>query len=54
MTDELLKALQLIKEECSKHEDTCKDCPLHVPNRGCGVETDTPSMWSLVKKEVYF
>ena len=54
MTDELLKALQLIKEECKKHTDTCKECPMRVEHRGCGVTHDSPENWKLEKREVYF
>lgn len=54
MTDELLKALQLIKEECSKHGNTCHDCPLYAPEKGCGVKSSTPEEWLLEKREVWF
>lgn len=56
MTEELLKALQLIKEECSKYDGTCKGCAMRKVNGGCGV-TDIecfPSDWRLEKREVYF
>ena len=53
MNDELLKALQVIKEECVKHE-LCKNCPMLNSSDECGVNADDPSEWSLEKREVYF
>lgn len=65
MTDELLKALQLIKEECEKHTMTvslmnqrgyckCKSCPLSTADGDCGITQLEPSEWELKKREVYF
>lgn len=54
MTDELLKALQTIEEEC-KNNDNCASCPLYsCENSDCGVTSNTPSTWELEKREVYF
>lgn len=50
MTPELLKALQLIKEECSKYA-RCEGCMLYTPSRGCVVQDDTPDRWKLWKLE---
>lgn len=65
MTEELLKALQTIKDECTKrddaiafgrlnHESKCKGCPLADAYDNCAVTSDTPDTWSLKKREVYF
>ncbi len=54
MTDELLKALQLIKEECAKHESGCDGCPMATFVGTCGITNEAPTDWSLNKKEVYF
>ena len=55
MTDELLKALQLIKEECNKHCPNCDKCPMCDASNNCGVsDSGSPKFWSLEKKEVYF
>mgnify|MGYP003301268743 CR=1 FL=1 len=65
MTDELLKALQVIKEECvkrddsirfgrGKNEDKCKGCPLSDCYDDCGIMETKPSEWKLEKREVYF
>lgn len=53
MNDELLKALELIREECKKHHN-CEDCPLICADGDCGVTVQTPQYWSLKKREVYF
>lgn len=58
MTEELLKSLQLIKEECEKHllsfSHKCNDCPLRTADGDCGVMQLEPSGWELKKREVYF
>ena len=56
MTEELLKALQLIKAECEKHSDSdsCCECPMHTTYGDCGVTEKCPSDWRLEKREVYF
>ncbi len=54
MREELLNALKVIKEECSKHKVTCKGCPMANCNDECGLESDQPSEWRLEKREVYF
>lgn len=54
MSDELLKALQTIKEECKKHNDKCKGCPMRDSYGNCGVVHQTPNQWKLEKREVYF
>jgi hypothetical protein len=53
MTEELLKALELIKETCKKC-DECEDCPLANSAGNCGVKQEVPEEWKLKKKEVYF
>ena len=53
MTDELLKALQTIKNECKKHNN-CNGCPILTYGDECGLESDKPSKWALEKREVYF
>lgn len=65
MTDELLKALQLIKEECTKrddsivfvrpkHESKCTGCPLADGTGECGVTVDSPDRWKLEKGRYIF
>ena len=55
MTEELLKALQLIKDECKKQGSKCYDCPMYSHNElECGVMSDNPCNWRLEKREVYF
>lgn len=55
MTPELLKALQLIKEECAKHETNCNDCSMRCINGDCGItDTGTPENWKLEKREEWF
>lgn len=59
MNEELLKALQLIKEECKKHcVDTnsfmCRGCPMVSSDGKCGVMSLAPENWPLQKREVYF
>ena len=54
MTPELLKALQLIKEECSKYSVQCENCPLQTSRGYCGVQNEPPADWNLEKREVYF
>ena len=53
MTEELLKALQLIKEECEKYHH-CDNCPILTVRGDCGVNADFPRDWNLKKREVYF
>ena len=54
MTEELLNALKLIKEECKKYKK-CDDCPMYAHNElECGVIDDEPKKWRLEKREVYF
>ncbi len=53
MSDELLKSLELIKEECKKYE-RCKGCPLLDACGNCGVMENNPEDWYLEKREVYF
>ena len=53
MNEELLKALQLIKEECKKNRN-CKHCPLIDARGNCGVRHEVPENWNLEKREVYF
>ena len=53
MNDDLLKALQLIKETCEKHDD-CEECPLSTACGDCGVQELAPADWKLQKREVYF
>lgn len=53
MTEELLKALQLIKEECSKHK-YCDGCPMVTRSDDCAIQEDAPRLWRLEKREVYF
>ena len=55
MTDELLNALQLIKETCTNIPDNCEQCPLYsYGQRECGVTNNSPMDWKLEKREVYF
>lgn len=60
MTDELLKALQLIKEECENRTkikgrlSRCDECSLRTADGDCGLVQFEPSEWSLKKREVYF
>lgn len=53
MSEELLKALELIKKECAKHTQ-CEDCPLADADGICGLKSDQPYDWKLKKREVYF
>lgn len=53
MKDELLKALQLIKEECKKHVH-CDGCPMMTCDGMCGISENEPKSWLLEKREVYF
>lgn len=53
MTEELLSALQMIKDQCVNTED-CKDCPICKCNGNCGVYADYPENWKLEKKEEWF
>ena len=53
MTEELLKALQLIKEECKKYHH-CDNCPILTIGGDCGVTEYAPKYWKLEKREVYF
>ena len=53
MDDKLLEALEIIKEECRKHQD-CKTCPMRNVHNGCGVDDSSPSDWRLVPHTVYF
>jgi ATP-dependent helicase YprA (DUF1998 family) len=53
MTEELLKALQLIKDECEKHPN-CYGCPMLTGEEKCGINNDIPAHWKLKKREVYF
>lgn len=54
MTDKLLNALRVIKEECKSHGNSCKDCPLLNCEGLCGVNKEAPEDWMLEKREVYF
>lgn len=55
MNDELLKALQLIKEECEKYADKCcNGCPMLSANEDCGVMEDKPNEWALKKGRFIF
>lgn len=53
MNDELLKALNVIKEECKKHKN-CIGCPLINSCGDCGVQEDAPDGWLLQERVVYF
>lgn len=53
MTEELLKALQLIKSVCENNND-CDGCPMLNEYEECGVTKDLPSTWALKKREVWF
>lgn len=54
MTDELLKALKLIKKECEKHPEDCIECPLSDKYGSCGLDGTPPDEWKLKKREVWF
>lgn len=51
--DELLKALNVIKNECRSHEH-CDDCPLRIKDGSssvegyCSIINDKPDHWDLV------
>lgn len=46
---ELYKALETIKNECTKHTE-CVDCPLGLGHRCCGIITNGfPANWNLQK-----
>ena len=54
MTEELLKALQTIKEECEKYDNCDDGYPMCNFNGDCGVRKTNPENWRLKKREVYF
>ena len=46
---ELYKALETIKNECTKHTE-CVDCPLGLGHSCCGINTNGfPENWNLQK-----
>lgn len=46
---ELYKALETIKNECTKHTE-CADCPLGLGHSCCGIITNGfPGKWDLQK-----
>lgn len=53
MTNDLLKALETIKNECKSHKHSCEGCPLLNRYGECGVIHGEPHNWDLTKKEYY-
>lgn len=53
MTDELLKALKMIKEICKSNPEDCIECPLADKYGNCGIN-NPPEEWRLEKREVWF
>lgn len=53
MSDELLKALKLIKATCIEQQD-CGTCPMHTHDEGCGMRSDEPAAWPLEPRITYF
>ena len=54
MTEELIKALRLIQEECLKHEGDdveldrdCRNCPMYCKREGCILLFEYPSHWMI-------
>lgn len=45
MNEELIKAIELIQDECIKHK-YCKLCPL-FSRRGCMLRVNFPDAWSV-------
>lgn len=54
MSEELIKALNIIKEECQKHERDdvdfnfdCRNCPMFCSYEGCALLCEYPSHWNI-------
>lgn len=45
--DELIIALNTIKEECKSHSDCYKECPLANGKGICLVKSDRPDRWDI-------
>ena len=48
---ELIKALQVIKEECTKHSN-CSDCSFYSDDR-CNIKYTNPEYWELESKYIW-
>lgn len=48
----LLFALNVIKDECHRHEN-CNGCPFNIQSVGdrCGIRKDIPNEWDLLDDE---
>lgn len=49
----LLFALNVIKNECNRHENSCDGCPFNtnVGYSNCGINNGIPSEWDLLGGE---
>ena len=51
--DELLKALEVLKNECNKH-GTCTTCPFREDTETlCYIKNHVPSSWRIDKGVIY-
>lgn len=50
-TEEVLQALQVIKDECDEQQNLCTDCPFYI-NYTCKIVTNEPHDWNLRIKKV--
>ena len=51
--DNAFEVVSAIKDECSKHKESCKLCPLFITDVGCLIQDDDkyPEEWVLIEKE---
>lgn len=49
--EEILNALQIIKDECKNVTDgNCRHCPFGTDNGDCLIQDFTPADWPIVKE----
>lgn len=54
--EEIILALEIIRDVCKEFENNCEHCPLRVPagefiGVGCGVEDRYPRAWKIKKRD---
>ena len=54
-TEEIVEALETIKDVCIEYEGGCRNCPLrHSENDSrCGVDDGYPKFWKVKKPEAW-
>lgn len=54
--EEIISALETIRDVCKEFDGNCKECPLRVPagqytNVSCGIDNSYPRLWKVKRPD---